>query len=49
LAAEEIAYLRSMMRPEVASQELNALFVDVGGATIFPLHTLLIDGEPHPD
>jgi hypothetical protein len=37
------------MRPEVASQELDALFVDVGGATIFPLGSLLIAGEPHPD
>ena len=31
------------------SQELDALFVDTGGATIFPLTALLIDGEPHPD
>ena len=48
-AADEIAYLRSTLRPEIASQELDALFVDTGGATIFPLHALLIDGEPHPD
>jgi hypothetical protein len=49
LPPDEIAYLRSTLRPEIASQELDALFVDTGGATIFPLHTLLIDGEPHPD
>ena len=36
-------------RPEVALQELDAQFVDTGGATIFPLAALLIDGEPHPD
>ena len=49
LPPDEIAYLRSTLRPEVASQELDALFVDTGGATIFPLHALLIDGEPHSD
>ena len=49
LPTDEIAYLRSTMRPEVASQELDALFVDIGGATIFPLTALLIDGEPHAD
>ena len=49
LPPDEIAYLRSTLRPEIASQELDALFVDTGGATIFPLHTLLIDGEPHSD
>jgi hypothetical protein len=49
LPPDEIAYLRSTLRPEIASQELDALFVDTGGATIFPLHALLIDGEPHPD
>jgi hypothetical protein len=49
LPADEIAYLRSTLRPEIASQELDALFVDTGGATIFPLHALLIDGEPHSD
>ncbi len=36
-------------RPEVALQELDAQFVDTGGATIFPLAALLIGGEPHPD
>jgi hypothetical protein len=30
----EIADLRSTLRAEVASQELDALFVDTGGATI---------------
>jgi len=49
LPSDEIAYLRSTLRPEIASQELDALFVDTGGATIFPLHALLIDGEPHSD
>jgi hypothetical protein len=49
LPPDEIAYLRSTLRPEIASQELDALFVDTGGATIFALHTLLIDGEPHSD
>ena len=49
LPPDEIAYLRSTLRPEIASQELDALFVDTGGATIFPLHALLIDGEPHRD
>jgi hypothetical protein len=49
LPPDEIAYLRSTLRPEIASQELDALFVDTGGATIFPLHALLIDGEPHSD
>jgi hypothetical protein len=49
LPPDEIAYLRSTLRPEIASQELDALFVDTGGATIFPLHALLIDGQPHSD
>ena len=49
LPPDEIAYLRSTLRPEIASQELDALFVDTGGATIFPLHALLFDGEPHRD
>ena len=33
LPPDEIAYLRSTLRPEIASQELDALFVDRGGAT----------------
>ena len=42
--------MRATMRPEEASQELDAVFVDLGGATIFPLHLLLLeDGQPHPD
>jgi hypothetical protein len=49
LPPDEIAYLRSTLRPEIASQELDALFVDTGGATIFPLHALLIEGEPQRD
>jgi hypothetical protein len=49
LPPEEIAALRATLRPEVASQELDGLFVDLGGATIFPIANLLIDGEPHPD
>jgi hypothetical protein len=49
LPVEEIAYLRSTMRAELASQELDALFLDTGGASIFPLHLMLDDGEPHAD
>jgi hypothetical protein len=49
LPPEEIAFLRSTMRPEAASQELDAVFLDVSGASIFSLAALLIDGEPHPD
>jgi hypothetical protein len=49
LLAGAAAHLRSTLRPEIASQELDALFVDTGGATIFPLHALLLDGKPHPD
>ena len=50
LPVEAIAALRAELpRPEVALQELDAQFVDTGGATIFPLAALLIDGEPHPD
>jgi hypothetical protein len=49
LSADEIAYLRSTLRAEVASQELDALFVDVAGSTIFPIGLLLESGEPWPD
>jgi hypothetical protein len=49
LPAEEIVYLRSTMRSEVASQELDAVFLDTSGASIFPLNLILIDGAPHPD
>ena len=39
LSPEAIAKLRAEMpRPEEARQELDAMFVDTGGATIFPLH-----------
>jgi hypothetical protein len=48
-SAESIAYLRSTMRAEEASQEIDALFLDTGGASIFPLHLFLEDGEPVPD
>ena len=37
------------MRPEIASQELDALFVSLEGMSIFPLASLLEDGEPVPD
>ena len=37
LPVEEIAALRATLRPEIASQELDGLFVDLGGATIFPI------------
>jgi hypothetical protein len=46
---DEIAYLRTTLRAEVASQELDAVFLDTGGASIFPLSAFLIDGEPRPD
>ena len=50
LPVEAIAALRAELpRPEVALQELDAEFVDTGGATIFPLARLLENGEPHPD
>ena len=50
MSAEEIAQTRAELpRPEVALQELDAQFIDTGGATIFPLAQLLIDGKPHPD
>jgi hypothetical protein len=50
LSVEGIAELRSTMpRAEEAAQELDALFVDMAGATIFPLSALLVDGQPHPD
>jgi hypothetical protein len=50
LPAEEIAYLRSTLRAEIASQELDALFLDTSGASIFPLSMLLdAAGQPHPD
>jgi hypothetical protein len=45
----EIAALRATMRPEIASQELDALFVSLEGMNIFPLASLLADGEPVPD
>ena len=50
LPAEAIVALRAELpRPEVALQELDAQFIDTGGATIFPLALLLENGEPHPD
>jgi hypothetical protein len=45
----EIAALRATMRPEIASQELDALFVSLEGMSIFPLASLLVDGQPVPD
>ena len=45
----EITALRATMRPEIASQELDALFVSLEGMSIFPLSSLLVDGEPVPD
>ena len=45
----EIAALRATMRPEIASQELDALFVSLEGMSIFPLASLLENGEPVPD
>jgi hypothetical protein len=49
LLPAEIEYLRSTLRPEIASQELDAVFLDTAGSSIFPLHLLLEDGQPHPD
>ena len=50
LSVEGIAELRStMVRQEEAAQELDALFVDMAGATLFPISALLVDGQPHPD
>ena len=49
LPPEEIRKLRATMRPEIASQELDALFVSLEGMSIFPLASLLEDGEPVPD
>jgi hypothetical protein len=46
---ESIAELRKTMRPEIASQELDALFVSLEGMSIFPLAALLADGQPAPD
>ena len=49
LPPEEITALRATMRPEIASQELDALFVSLEGMSIFPLSSLLEDGQPVPD
>jgi hypothetical protein len=49
LPAAEIARLRATMRPELANQELDALFVSLEGMSIFPLERLLVNGEPVPD
>jgi hypothetical protein len=49
LPLEEIRALRATMRPEIANQELDALFVSLEGMSIFPLASLLEDGEPIPD
>ena len=49
LPPEEIVALRATMRPEIASQELDALFVSLEGMSIFPLASLLEDGEPVAD
>ena len=49
LPVEEIAKLRATMRPELANQELDALFVSLEGMSIFPLAALLVNGEPVPD
>jgi hypothetical protein len=46
LPAEEIDALEKTMRPEIAAQELHAQFVDLSGASIFPLASLLDNGEP---
>ncbi len=49
LPAEEIVRLRATMRPELANQELDALFVSLEGMSIFPLSLLLENGEPVAD
>jgi hypothetical protein len=45
LPVEEISALRATMRPEEAAQELDALFVDMAGVSIFPLAALLKNGQ----
>lgn len=49
MPVREIERIRKTMRAETASKELDALFLDTAGSTIFPLANLLIDGEKHPD
>ena len=49
LPVEEIASLRATMPAALASQEIDALFVDLGGVAIFPLSALLKDGQPVAD
>jgi hypothetical protein len=49
LPVEEIAALRATMRAEEAAQELDALFVDMAGVSIFPLAALLENGQPVAD
>ena len=49
LPVVEIAALRATMRPEEAAQELDALFVDMAGVSIFPLAALLENGQPVAD
>lgn len=46
LSTDEIALLRAGMNPLIASQELDALFVDISGASMFQLNLLLMDGQP---
>ena len=46
LLPQEIAALRATMPAALASQEIDALFVDLGGVAIFPLAALLKDGQP---
>ncbi len=49
LPPEEIPRLRATMPAALASQELDALFVDLGGVAIFPLAALLKGGQPVAD
>jgi hypothetical protein len=46
LPPKEIAYLRSTLRPEIASQELDTIVLNTAVSSIVPLKMLLVDGEP---
>jgi hypothetical protein len=49
LLPQEIDALRATMPAALASQEIDAQFVDLGGVAIFPLAALLKDGQPVAD
>ena len=49
LLPQEIAALRATMPAALASQEIDAQFVDLGGVAVFTLAALLKDGQPLAD